>query len=80
MGCGDSNLIGLSFCKLRKIYALCENFIYAGRSSVLSCLGLMKLTGLTGLMGLVRLTAFKIPREMEEIIVLTSHKSKFMLS
>ena len=29
-GCGDSNLVGFSCCKLKKIYALYENFIYTG--------------------------------------------------
>ena len=29
-GCGDSNLVGFSCCKLKKIYALYESFIYTG--------------------------------------------------
>ena len=35
MGCGDSNLVGFSCCKLKKIYALYENFIYTGWGPVL---------------------------------------------
>ena len=55
------NLIELNCCKLKKIYALCENFIYIGLLPVLSLgrssvPGLAGLTGLTGLTGLMRLT------------------------
>ena len=58
------NLIELNCCKLKKIYALCENFIYIGPLPVLSLgwgsvpgpAGLTGLTGLMGLVGLVGLT------------------------
>ena len=49
-----SNLVELSYCKLKKIYALCENFIYIGPLPVLSP-GRSSVPGLTGLMGLVAL-------------------------
>jgi len=45
------NFIGLSCCKLKKIYTLCENFIYIGPLPVLS-LGRASVPGLTGLVGL----------------------------
>jgi len=49
------NLVGLSCCKLRKIYMLCENFIYTGQTPVPRCLELARLVGLTELMGLAGL-------------------------
>jgi len=54
------NLVELNCCKLKKIYALCKNFIYIGPLPVLSLgrgsvPGLAGLTGLTGLTGLVGL-------------------------
>ena len=60
MGCGDSNLVELSCCKLRKIYVLCESFIYTGQTRVPCCLGLVRLTGLTGLAGLAGLMGLSV--------------------
>ena len=41
-------LVELSCCKLKKVYALCENFIYTGPLPVLS-LGWGSVLGLAGL-------------------------------
>ena len=51
------NLVELSCCKLKKIYALCENFIYIGLLPVLSpgrgfVPGFAELAELIGLTGL----------------------------
>ena len=44
------NLVELGCCKLKKVYALCENFIYTGPLPVLS-LGRGSVPGLTGSRG-----------------------------
>ena len=63
------NLVELSYCKLKNIYMLCENFIYTGQGHVLGLAGLvsrwagLRLVGFTEfwLAGLVSCWARLVP-------------------
>jgi len=58
------NLVELGCCKLKKVYALCENFIYTGPLPVLSP-GQGSVPGLAGLLGLAGLAGLAVIHDKE---------------